>query len=104
MGCAMQKGDAKSLAEALSCLMNHRQPPRGDWPDELISAHALGPLLAQAGDVRYAAHWVLEAERSERRTAVLRSVVAALSERDVEVVLLKGVAYAGTAKFVGPDR
>ncbi len=74
-------------------------PLLGDFTPALakvVRGHLLGPLAYRAGWPGFRSDHAAATIQAERRAAVLAEAVAALGQAGIEVLLLKGVAYAGT--------
>jgi hypothetical protein len=65
-------------------------------PDVLVRKHLLAPLASRSGLARYRKDFIASALLAELRERTLAEVVAALSERAIPVILLKGISYAAT--------
>ncbi|HVK73797.1 MAG TPA: nucleotidyltransferase family protein [Kofleriaceae bacterium] len=65
-------------------------------PVALVRRHLLAPLAHRAGAAALRGDFIASALQAERRAAALTEAVAALADAAVPVILLKGVAYAGS--------
>ncbi len=61
-----------------------------------VRRHMLGPLAHRAGWPGFRGDHAASAIQADRRAAVLAEALAALGQVGIDVMLLKGVAYAGT--------
>jgi hypothetical protein len=71
-------------------------PDVADVPDALVRKHLLAPLASRAGLARYRKDFIANALLAEVRERTLAQALAALSERAIPVILLKGISYAGS--------
>ena len=78
--------------------------PQADLPDSLLRRHLLAPLAYRAGLPRYRDDFIASSLMAELRQATLTPVLTALAERNIPVILLKGIAYLGRLYFEPAER
>src|SRR5438045_176393 len=71
-----------------------------DLPVDLVRRHMLAPLAYKAGVSAFRNDHIASSLQAERRTAELRTALDVLGSASIPVILLKGIAYAGS---VYPD-
>ncbi len=67
-----------------------------DLPLELVRRHLLAPLAYKAGVAAFRNDYIVSSLQAERRALVLAEALDALGNAGIPVILLKGIAYAGT--------
>jgi len=80
-------------AALVAALADGRPAPPADltW----IRRHGLAPLAYAHGRAELRADYALSSIRAEQQRAIAREAVAALGEAGIDVILMKGISYAG---------
>lgn len=97
----MTEAERRAMRGLVATLLGAEQPyVAADLPLDLVRRHMLAPLAHTAGVPGLRNDYITSSLQAERRAAVLGEAVDVLAAAGVPVILLKGIAYAGT---VYPD-
>lgn len=89
--------ERRGLRALVATLLGHPVPfDPSELPLALVRRHLLAPLAYKAGVEALRKDAIASSLQAERRSRELRTVVDAFSERGIPVILLKGIAYAGS--------
>src|SRR5829696_3468921 len=93
----MTEAERRALRALVATLLGNPTPfTPSDLPLALVRRHMLAPLAYKAGVAELRNDHIASSLQAERRAVVLAEAIGALAAASVPVILLKGIAYAGT--------